>query len=335
MIKGQSKPYLEIDEKFILDKVSIFDIFRFYTPGLILGKSFSSPFRKDEDPSCVIKLSKTTQVPYYWDISKDSTMNCFQYVKALFGINYNEALHKICEDMGLVSNVKGRDYKKIITKYEQPILDKDYQRFDVFTRKPFKEEISYWNQRFLSIDEVKGADIYFYEKLMIDGRYVPKIPGLLSFAYYYSGLDRWKIYTPEADKAKGQKKWNTNVPLSHIEGLSRLRKDKLGIGLKSRKDCLLMRKFVAESIELQNETIASATETNLKYINEHTSEFYISFDSDGPGKKNSIKYTKENNYKHLNTPDYLLPEVNDWDGWVVNSKGLYMMENYLKEKKII
>lgn len=331
MIKGKIIESQNITEEFILSKISYYDIFHFYVPNLKINQSFSSPFRKDKSPSATIKISKTTGVPYYYDFSTEETMNVWQYLKKLFGKDYNEVMHMVASDMGIIKNDQHRDYKKIISKYEQPSIEKGYQRFDVWTRKYTKEEADYWNLRYLDISDLKLGNIFAYEKFSIDGKTMFKTNGLLSFALYYPSIDSWKIYTPHADKSKGQYKWLTNVPIDHIEGLNQLKKDKLCIGTKSRKDTLITSKFIPEVFECQNESIASINDENLKYIQNNSKECYLWFDNDATGVKSCTHYNQFG-LKYVNIPTTL--GVKDQDEFIVKYQP-EAFKQFLKEKRLI
>lgn len=332
MIKGHE--IQDVTKEFILSRVDYWDIFCFYIPNLKINKTFLIPWRETSKsrPSGVIKIGTLTKVPYFWDLAQDETLNAFQYVGKVFGLNYNESLYKIATDMGIISNILGRDYKQIIAKYEKPEVENNSsKRFDVWVRKFNKEELDYWKKRFLGLEELKKGEVYAYSKLAIDGTHIPRTD-LISFAYYYPILNQWKIYTPESKEYK----WLTNVPLSHIEGLNKLEKGKIGTGAKSRKDSLILSLFTPTVVELQNESIASATPDNIQFIKEHSSDFYISFDSDAPGVKNSLKYTQNTGFKYINPPKELLKEgIKDWSDWIYKHQSLEGVKEYLTKKGII
>lgn len=337
MIQGKIKnnnPDKELTKNNILRKISNYDIFKFYTPhSFSLNQSFSSPFRKDKNGSFQIKQSKTSGEIYWLDYANGTSGNCIQYVQNLYNIKFDEALQRINDDfqlsLGSSIIVDPDRYKRIIQKYSQPRVEKDYKRFDVFVKDFTKEELSWWNLRFLSKDELKKGQIYSYKKLLIDGQPISKPE--LSFAYYFEEQDAWKIYNPLANKKLQEIKWRSNVPFHTLENIQSLKKDKLCVGSKSRKDRLLLMKFLPEVFSSQNESNGAITPENITYIQENSKDCYLYFDSDLPGVE-ACKYYNQFGFKYINNPKEL--NCKDPDEIVIKY-GLSTLEKLLKDKKII
>lgn len=323
MVKG--KEIIDITKEYILSKISHFDIFHMYIPKLKLNNAFCSPFEKDTHPSVCVKMSKDTGIPYFTNFSKNYTLNSFQYVGKIFGLDYNQTLRKIASDFGIVGNI--RNTQDIVKKYEQPRVEKEYRKFDVFARPFNHDEIEYWNKRYLSEEKVKKGNIYGYDRIFMDGKKIVRT-NLLSFAYYYPSIDRFKIYTPFALKPK---KWFTNVPLQHIEGLSNLKKDKICIGAKSRKDNLIISLFIPEVFECQNESESTISEKNIKYIKENSKRCYLYFDPDPTGVK-SCTYYNQFGLDYVNNSKEC--EAKDADEYIIRYKP-EGFEQFLKEKNLI
>lgn len=332
MIKGKDKNNKELTANNILRLITSWDIFKYYIPvKFSLNQAFSSPFRKDNSPSCSIKRSNTSGEIYFLDYASDLKLNCFKFVMKLFNCNFNEALGYINNHFGLgLENGEIKDFKSIISKYDQPAREKEYKRFDVFVRNFTNEELQYWNLRFLSKDNIKKNNIYSYDKILINGEKQIRTDKI-SFAYYYSGIDSWKIYTPFADRTKGEYKWLSNVPIDHIEGLNNLKKDKLSIGTKSKKDALITRLFIPETYELQNESNVCINYKNIEYIKDNSLEGYLWFDNDLPGVE-ACSYYNSFGLKYINIPKVL--NAKDQDQFVT-TLGLKKFEQFLKDKKLI
>ena len=338
MLNGKEKSendFGDLTYENILKKITNWDIFRYYIPEkLVLGKAFCSKLRVDKSASCVVKLGKKSNQPYYWDLSTDDHCNAVQYVMKLYNVNYNDALQKVNFDFGLgLGNGDQNNrvsYKEITSKYEQPEKPTEYRRIDVFARKFNKEEKEYWSKRCISEQVCKKEHVYAIDKLFLDGQRVLNPDKLLKFGYYFPEMDSWKIYAPYADKEKGQFKWMSNVPADYIENLGCIQKDKNTYISKSRKDRLILQLFLENVTNKQNETIPIFPDV-VENIKEKSKEVFVCYDSDEVGKKNSIYYTKHFQLKHLNTPDYLLPKIKDWDGMLVE-EGFKEVERYLKTK---
>jgi len=338
MIKGKiferdSNKDLTYDN--ILKKITTYDIFHFYIPHkLVLGHIFSSYLRKDSSPSASVKISKTTGEIYYIDYGHNVTMNAVQYVMAIFNINFNEALQKINNDFGLglgKGQVNESKYLTIINKYEQPKKETVYKRIDVFTRKPTSEELRYWNLRCIDASELKPENIFTFDRLYLDGKKIPNYSNLLQFAYYFPELDKFKIYTPYANKAKGEYKWISNVPFEYVEGLEHLKKDKPCIIQKSRKDSIILRKFIPEVCNTQSESEVAIPSNIIDYIKENSNKQTIWWDNDATGVR-ACTYYNQFGYDYINIPKN---REKDIDEMVVKNGGLPTLEKFLKEKGLI
>lgn len=321
----------------ILRKITSYDIYRFYTPSNFkLGQSFNSPFRKDKNPSFSIKQSKTTGEIYHLDYAKpEDNGNCFQYVKRLYNCNFDEALRHINNDfqLGLGSSIiiENPRYLTVTKLYEQPEKITQYKRIDVFTRPFTKEELAYWNLRFISAEELHKNYIFGIDKLLLDGQRITNPKKMLRYAYYFPKLDKWKIYTPYADKSKNEYKWISNLSIDIVECLNSIKEDKLCVGTKSRKDRIIMQKFIPETFSTQNESEVAISPIDISHIIEKSKKCYLFYDNDEPGVK-SCKYYNQFGLDYVNIPKTL--GVKDPDEFVVKY-GLNAFEDFLKNNKLI
>jgi hypothetical protein len=337
-ITGKPKEYT-LTAKAILEKISEYDIYRFYIPyPFTLGKTFSSPLRVDEKPSFNVKVSKDSGFVYHMDfVRPEHTGNSFQFVQQMFGLSYDEALKKIDQDfgLGLEPGVAVKDYKSLVAKYEQPTGIKLPPFITIVPRHYTSEELQYWNDYHIDISELKKYEIFAIKSLFVDGKRITNPQNRLRFAYRYevAGKELWKIYTPLIKPECGYK-WFTNVKIDIMEGLHNLNKSNKGIIVKSRKDLIIMSKFTPYVAACQNESSVSINQENIQFLKNHTKETYISFDSDKPGKKNSMFYTSTYSFKYLNTPNYLLPNIKDWADWA-RLEGLEPIKDFLIKKEII
>src|SRR5215216_2889900 len=91
---------LPLTSSSILNKITSYDIFRYYINNFTdIGKFFCSELRQDRNPTCVISNFKGNLI--YKDFKYLGYMNCFEYVKEKYGVNYNQALHIINTDFNL------------------------------------------------------------------------------------------------------------------------------------------------------------------------------------------------------------------------------------------
>lgn len=330
MIKGKVK--LDLDAETILKFVSEFDIFHFYMPRKWkLNEVTNSPLHKDENPSFLI--GNRNGYLSFIDFSMNVHGNCFDFVKLLYNCSYNEALKIIDRDFGLgiCGDTNAGAYKKIVEEYKQPEEDKEKHSvmIQVITKKFTKEELQYWREYHLDIQDLKDSHIYSIGKVFLNRRRFSTKDDELKFGYLYE--DKWKLYFPKRDK---KRKWLSNVPLSMAGGLSNLDKDHNALICKSLKDQLVCRKIYPYVCHVQNESLAAFSFDTIEYIRANSKEVFYGGDSDAPGKSASYIITNTLKWKHINPPDRLLPDIKDFSDWA-KVEGLEKVEEHFKKKGLI
>lgn len=318
------KPQLK---EIILEKISDYDIFQYYLGNFKIGKCIRSPFMKDEHPSLLIGVSKGAL--FYRDMrGGDYHGDCFRLVMQLYSLDFVGALNKIGQDFGILD---GSDRFQMIRAREKPILHKVKKKFEVISRPFTEEELKWWNRGTISKEELERDLVYSIKSAFIDGKKVRIEKDELAFAYYFADVDCWKLYFPNREKGK----WFTNLDgNSYVEGKKNLIGAKKAILTKSRKDRLLLSKFLPTA-NTQNESRSAFTPEFVSFLDEHVETLYLNFDNDKTGTENSLSITKEFGYKYVNAPKYLLKQgITDFFDWAA-ADGIDVVENYLKKKKII
>lgn len=334
MIKGDIRKELNIEN--VLDKVSEYDIFKFYMPhsDWSLNIATYSPFRNEHNPSFMIgdKHGRISFIDFA-DTSKRG--GCFDFVMMLFNISLREALEKIDKDFGLgfKSNTDTKEYKIITSEYKQPIKSaKIYTNIQVVAKPFTKEELAYWNEYHLDIEDLKANNVYSISKVYLNKTLVPGKISELRFGYLYD--DKWKIYTPFA-KDKRYKWTPNNVPITAMDGKENIKDCNLAFINKSKKDHMVISKLYSCSCAVQNEGIGCFSEENIEYIKSNSKRQILSFDSDITGVTNSQQITKLFDFGYLNVPKrYLQEGIKDWAD-LARIKGMNSVENYLIIKNII
>ena len=333
MITGTRRTQLTIDN--VLQRISAYDIFRYYMGSRKwkLNEATLSPFREEENPSFVI--GNRNGYLSFIDFTTSSSGDCFTFVKLLYNINsMDEVLKKIDSDFGLgISSIQNVGNYKIITgKYKQPEIElgKRYSVIQCITRKFTKEELAYWAEYYQDINDLRENSIYSLSKVYLNRQLFPLKDGELRFGYLIKN-SYWKLYFPYASK---KKKWLSNVPLNTAYGLENLSKDKNTLIVDSLKDHLVCRKIYNNVVQVQNESISSISTETVEFINNNSKTVFVGFDADAPGKNASRIITQMFNWKHINTPDYLLPEVKDWAG-MGKALGLDAIKNHFIKKGLI
>lgn len=334
MIKGKTKQLLTPET--VLEKISEFDIFRFYMPDKSwkMNQVTLSPFRQERNPSFIIgnKHGRLSFIDFA-DTSKRG--DCFTFVQMLHNLsNMFEALRMIDRDFGLgiQSGKSTGEYKTITKEYKQPEdLGKRYSLIQVVTRKFTQEELAYWNQYHQDLQDLRDNHIYSIKTLYFNKQKFPIKETELRFGYFYDG--HWKIYRPFADK---KSKWMpNNVPITMMDGKENIINCDVALINKSKKDYMVMKKVFPCSCAVQNEGVGCFSPENVEYIKANSDRQLLSFDSDITGVKNSQQITKLFDFGYVNVPKrYLKEGIKDWAD-LAKTHGLKRIEDYLRFKTIL
>lgn len=331
-ISGKKKPILNQDA--IFKRITAYDIFKFYMPTPWKPNEVCiSPFRHDKHPSFMI--GNKNGVLAFIDFGDTSFKgDCLTFVKMLHGLrNMDEILKKIDTDfkLGISSGKFSTEYKMITSSYKQPEdLGKRYSMIQVVTRNFTKEELAYWNEYHQDIEDLRREHIFSISKLYFN-RKLYSLGNDLRFGYFYEG--HWKLYRPFGSR---KTKWApNNVPITAMDGKNAIKDCDVAFINKSKKDYMVMKKVYPWSCAVQNEGIACFDEDNLNFLRANSNTQVLSFDSDVVGVKNSQQITQLFGFGYCNVPrKYLTEDIKDWAA-LGKVHGLKVIEDCLKEKKLL
>jgi DNA primase len=335
-VNGMTKQR-HIKTDMILEKVSEYDIFRYYMPNTDWKPNVVtfSPFRNERTPSFMIgnKHGRLTFIDF-GDTSKRGS--CFDFVMMLFHLrDLQEVVKLIDRDLGLgfSKSTDTQEYKRITSEYKQPIrMSKTYSNIQVVVKKFTKEELAYWAQYHITEDELKANNVYSVSKVYLNKQLFPSALDELRFGYLYD--DRWKIYTPYA-KTKSSKWVPNNVPITAMDGKEDIKLCDVAFINKSKKDYMVMKKLFPCSCAVQNEGLGCFSPENVEYIKSNSASQILSFDSDITGVENSQQITQMFDFGYCNVPrKYLSEGIKDWAD-LAKAHGMQAIEDYLKEKELI
>jgi len=334
MIQGDIK--VRLTPQAVLNKISEYDIFRFYMPdkNWKINNATLSPFRNESNPSFVIG-NKRGFLSFidFGDTSKRG--DCFTFVKMLFNLSsIDDVLRMIDKDFGLgfLAGTSTDKYKSIQKEYKQPEdLGKRYSLIQVVTRKFTKEELAYWNQYYQSLDDLRANNVYSIKEMFLNRKRFPLKETDLRFGYLYDG--HWKIYRPFGDK---KSKWvPNNVPITAMDGREDIKNCSVAFINKSKKDYMVMKKVFPCCCAVQNEGVACFSDENVEYLKANSDRQILSFDADEVGVKNSQMITKLFDFEYANVPrKYLTEGIKDWAD-LAKEHGLEAIESYLKHKQLL
>ena len=331
-IQGEKKTRLTPEN--VLNKISEYDIFRFYMPSKAwkINVATNSPFRKDDNPSFLIS-NRHGNLHFIDFADPDKRGNCFKFVQKLHHCDFDTSLRIIDRDfgLGLSSGTNTGNYKIITSEYKQPEeAGKRYSLIQVVTRKFNNDELAYWNQYHQSVDDLRENNVYAIKKVYFNKQEFTLKDSDLRFGYLYDG--HWKIYRPFVD---AKYKWvPNNVPITAIDGKISPSEHPLLIN-KSKKDYMVMKKIYPNCTAVQNEGIACFSQENVELFKSHSPAQILSFDSDPTGVKNSKEITKLFGFDYLNVPrSYLSDGIKDWSD-LAKDYGMNTIEKILKKKKLL
>ncbi len=334
MITGERK--VRLTPQAILQKISEYDIFRFYMPDKTwkINQATLSPFRQENNPSFVIgnKRGFLSFIDFA-DTSKRG--DCFTFVKMLYNLStMDDVLRLIDRDFGLgfLPNTGTGEYKAITKEYKQPDeIGKRYSLIQVVTRKFTNEELQYWNEYHQSLDDLRANNVYAIKKLYLNKQIFPLKDTEIRFGYLYDG--HWKIYRPFADK---KNKWlPNNVPITMMDGKEDISNCKIAFINKSKKDYMVMKKAFPCCCAVQNEGVGCFSDENVEFLKANSDRQILSFDSDETGVHNSKQITELFGFEYINVPrKYLSEGIKDWAD-LVKAHGYKPVEDYLRQKDLL
>jgi hypothetical protein len=268
----------------------------------------------------------------YSDTSKRG--DCFNFVQMLHNVSISDTLKMIDKDFGLgfSTGVVTGEYKKIISEYKQPEIEKRNSLIQVKVRKFTQDELDYWAQYHQDIQDLRDNNIYSIKELYLNKQRFPLGENELRFGYLYEG-QYWKIYRPFADK---KKKWMpNNVPITAMDGKENIKNCEVAFINKSKKDYMVMKKLFPCSCAVQNEGLGCFSHENVEYLKANSDRQILSFDADDVGVQNSKQITEMFDFDYTNVPrQYLTEGIKDWAD-LSRKYGLKAIEECLKQKGIL
>lgn len=321
--------------KLIFEKVSQEQIFRYYYPyKFTLNQRCLSCFQKENNPSMIIGTKSQFGDVVFKCFNSSHKGDCISFVMQMFNLDYLDSLEKIAEDFGLKES-SGIKYEQIIKELPKTTIIKQKKAPDiVIATRPFNsDELSYWNDYYQDIEDLKRENVYVPKKIWINKNPVDLKVSELTFCYYYPENDKWKIYKPKASK---EKKWFTNQAFDHIENIEKVKNCPKVLIAKSKKDKLVLFKALNFTclITTQAEDITCFNESSIEIL-KTCQEVYTVFDNDLKGKSASWTLTNNFGWKHCNVPDRLLKEgISDFADFAKNYSIDYVY-NHFKKKNLI
>ena len=308
------KPNERLHTDSILEKISEYDIFRYYCPSFKkLNAKFCSELRRDNRPSVSIGVYNNKLL--YKDFGcPDHSFNCFAYVQTKYNCDFYAALRIIDCDFNLglanhsndVSFTMGyigyrRDSFKMPKK--QTIIQKRRRRWN-------KNDKIFWSKYLISKEILLTFGVEPISHYWINGnRFTCK-----SITYAYRFGNKFKIYAPYEE----ENKWASNTNKEIIQGYRQLpAKGDLCIIASSLKDVMCLFAMGIPAVALQSEMQMPEAKT-IKELQERFKKVALFYDNDfnnpnNPGQTMANRICKKYHLNNIIIPDvYKLKDLSDY-----------------------
>ena len=331
--------YREIDKRYLLTKLSEYDIYAMYYPYKFkLNKVCLNPFKQEKNPSFIIgnKIGRF----YHKSFNSEHKGNCFDFVKDMFHLQYySDVFKKIAKDFGLLEK-DDTEYQRVISTIDRPAFIEIEPLHIQAVPKPFTDQhIDYLKRGFLEPQDLnisKDTKAFAVSSLYINKvrQYLPSDEICYGYNLKNERGDWMKIYRPFAAK---KDKWRTNIPFYEMHGLDNIKSCKQSIVAKSVKDTAFLRKYIMPHVATtQAEDISAFSPENIEYIDKNSERNYVSWDSDEKGVKACIEVTEQTGWGYINPPKELLQYgVTDWFEMAEFYKSPQAVQDFFVKKKIL
>jgi len=304
----------------ILEKITEFDIFKFYCPRFIdRNKKFCSELREDKRPSASI-VNYNGNLLYKDFGYPDHTFNCFGYVQFKYGITFTEAL--ISTDFNLrLASTNGIIKTKTPKLYGKQEIDKKVTVIRKKRRPWYIKDAIFWSKFGITKEilinfAVEPIDYYWIN----ENRFSCKT---ITYAFRFS--NKFKIYAPyETDL-----KWFSNTNKDIIQGYTQLPEegDVLYI-TSSLKDVMCLYAMRMHSIALQSE-MQMPTMVLMQMLKKRFKRIVIFYDNDTPGQSMASKICSEYQLDNLHIPsNWNAKDVSD----AISVQGFNKVKQFIYEK---
>ena len=269
----RSKP---VTEENILKRTTEYDIFKRYIGHMFtVNSKFSSPLRKDNNPSFGVFVSKKTNNLLFKDQATGISGNCFKFVQLYENLKtYRDALNLINKDLNL----------GFLDKSEKGVQVKSYKAsrtsMQIKRRYFVKNDTDYWDQFSIDKDTLKYFKVHPISHVWVNDKIVWTVQDTISPMYAYQIFNKFKIYRP---LEKEPTKWLSNCTTYDVQGYEQLPPTgDLLIITKSLKDIMVLHKLGYTAIAANSENTL-VPEKVVKELSNRFKKIIVLYDTDLPG----------------------------------------------------
>jgi hypothetical protein len=301
-----------LTKEHLMKQVSDVQIYQFYLGQEIgIQSSISSPFREDKNPSFGFFIGISGEI--CWKDFKIGTGDCIDFVKQMFGLNFNEALVKIVQDFDLTDEFEFKPLDVPKTNNEKIQVDRmnsvkrlsEFKRIDIKTRKAQLYDIEFWLRFGITKQTLIQYNVTPIEYYFINGNIIKTDKYAYAFIEFKDGKETYKIYQP----FNKEYKWINNHNDSVWQGWVQLPEEGGRLIItKSLKDVMSINEVLnTPAVALQSESVLPK-EKIVAELHSRFDEIYIFYDNDFDKDKNwgeiySKRLASEFHFYHVQIPD--------------------------------
>ena len=290
----------EINEDYVLRHLTEEQIMEHYVGRDVrIHKKFSSPFRRDDDPSCSFAYSGGRLV--FKDFSGSLKGNCFHIVSHIYKCNFYQAVEHVAQDFNLEGTDNIPTPKKIFKKLEEIKKKGDtLSEIKVKVRKWKQIDKDYWYSRFgLTTKTLRHFNVYPIRAAWINGTLFYSHKEKDPCYAYRLATGEYKLYFVNRVSAGKKTRFLNNS--TRIQGYRQLpKKERFIIYTKSMKDVMVLYQLGIPAIALPSET-QYPTQKLIDHISKRFRYAFTLYDFDNAGISMACHFRR----KHYIDPFFL------------------------------
>ena len=258
---------------------------RYIKHDFILKKAFSSPFRKDKNPSFSIYRSADSNKYLFKDFARDDLSgDAIRFVELLYNLDFNSALNKITDDFGMLPIKKQTATKPTI---HMRILEKELS----------PDDIKHFLQFGINEDVLQKFNVKSVAKFSTKNSWIHSSTSNPIFLYKFD----WgrKIYNPNGNI---RFLYTGTTPSPYIFGIDQLPDSgKLLIITGGEKDVMTFSALGYNAITFNSES-ANIDEKTINRLRKRFKYIAVCYDADITGKKASEEISKKFSITNIELP---------------------------------
>lgn len=311
-----TKEVRQLSIKEILERITEYDIFRYYVGNSFKMGTIHSPFRSDKRPSFDIYPSNATvRKIMYKDHATGESGSCFDLVMRMYGLSFMQALALIDSDFNLGLNPNPKPIKKTMG-YVGTVSGTDISKLTAranirVKRRPWNSttDKDYWAQYGITVKTLKKFGVSPVVAVKVNWNWFNYRQNEPVYCYYF-GEYMYKIYRPLA----AEHRWASNATSDVIQGWDQLPESGDYVVItKSMKDVMVYHQLGIPAIAPQGEAIIPSKE-QIQELERRFGRIISNYDYDRRGKVSANKMRRlygitpimfDNNFKDKDASDFV------------------------------